>query len=234
MAASGDRQCRKKVAIVGGGSAGIAALWALNRTHHDVYLYEAADRLGGHINTVEWKAGKYKTLVDTGFTVMNTATHRRWCPSVTVEPLTNCCDVANFLNFLEKVHVRTAPTELTVGVSRDQGIFEWAGTNLGAIVCQRRNLLSPRVWRMVFDIFRFNQFALDVLRSDDGETRSPGSTSAKQRVNTQETVGQYLDREGYSDTFRDDYIIPLSAAVWGTPPDKRLSEFPAVTLIRIL
>jgi predicted NAD/FAD-binding protein len=67
---------RKKVAIVGSGCAGIAALWALNRSHHDVYLYEAAGRLGGHTNTVEWKRGKFKTLVDTGFIVMNAATYR--------------------------------------------------------------------------------------------------------------------------------------------------------------
>lgn len=67
---------RKKVAIIGSGSAGIAALWALNRTPHDVYIYEAADRLGGHTNTVEFKYGKSKTLVDTGFIVLNTATYR--------------------------------------------------------------------------------------------------------------------------------------------------------------
>ena len=68
---------RKKVAVVGSGSAGIAALWALNRTYHDVYLYEAADRLGGHTNTVEWKKGKYSTAVDTGFIVLNSATYRK-------------------------------------------------------------------------------------------------------------------------------------------------------------
>jgi predicted NAD/FAD-binding protein len=67
---------RKKVAVIGSGSAGIGALWALNRTHHDVYLYEAADRLGGHTNTVDFKHGKYKTKVDTGFIVLNTATYR--------------------------------------------------------------------------------------------------------------------------------------------------------------
>jgi predicted NAD/FAD-binding protein len=71
-----DRPSRKKVAIVGSGSAGIAALWALNRTYHDVYLFEADDRLGGHTNTVQWKSGKYSTVVDTGFIVLNTATYR--------------------------------------------------------------------------------------------------------------------------------------------------------------
>jgi predicted NAD/FAD-binding protein len=73
---------RKKVAIVGSGVAGIGALWALNRTHHDVYIYEAADRLGGHTNSVEYKHGRSKTLVDTGFIVLNTATYRTYSPSL--------------------------------------------------------------------------------------------------------------------------------------------------------
>lgn len=77
MNGSTDLLARKKVAIVGSGSAGIAALWALNKTYHDVYLYEAADRLGGHTNTVQWKNGKYTTAVDTGFIVVNTATYRK-------------------------------------------------------------------------------------------------------------------------------------------------------------
>lgn len=71
---------RKKVAVVGGGCAGLAALWALNRSPHDVYIYDAGDRLGGHTNTVEFSKGKYKTLVDTGFNVMNEATYRMSSP----------------------------------------------------------------------------------------------------------------------------------------------------------
>jgi predicted NAD/FAD-binding protein len=81
---------RKKVAIVGSGCAGIAALWALNRSPHDVYLYEASDRLGGHVNSVEFAKGKYKTMVDTGFIVINTATYRmRPCPAITHLKLTS-------------------------------------------------------------------------------------------------------------------------------------------------
>ena len=75
MAPLTSRIPRKKVAIIGSGVAGIGALWALNRTHHDVYIYEAADRLGGHTNTVEYKHGKHKVMVDTGFIVLNTATY---------------------------------------------------------------------------------------------------------------------------------------------------------------
>lgn len=131
---------------------------------------------------------------------------------------------------------------MTFGVSRDQGKFEWAGTSLGAVFAQRMNLLSPRVWRMIFDIIRFNQYALDLLK---GEEKSEVYTNGKangavngngkiHHAEEQETIGQYLDREGYSDAFRDDYLIPMTAAVWSTSPDKCTLEFPAVTLVRFM
>ncbi|CAL3968479.1 unnamed protein product [Diplocarpon coronariae] len=214
---------RKKVAIIGSGSAGIGALWALNRTHHDVYLYEAADRLGGHTNTVEFKNGKFKAMVDTGFIVLNTATY------------------PNFINFLKSIRVPIVPTEMTFGVSRDNGQFEWAGTSLAAVFAQRKNLFSLRVWRMIFDIIRFNQFALDLLKDEE---KSEEYTTSKKNGHTngngvhhaekQETIGQYLQREGYSDAFKDDYLIPMTAAVWSTSPDKCTLEFPAVTLVRFM
>lgn len=69
-------QDKKKVAIVGSGCAGIAALWALKTTDHEVHIYEAADRLGGHTNTVTFNHEGREINVDTGFIVMNTATYR--------------------------------------------------------------------------------------------------------------------------------------------------------------
>ncbi|KAK8920482.1 hypothetical protein VCV18_007785 [Metarhizium anisopliae] len=211
-----DFSTRKKVAIVGSGCTGIAALWALNRTYHDVYLYEAADRLGGHTNTVQWKVGKYSTAVDTGFIVLNSATY------------------PNFINFLKKLNVPLDPTEMTFGVSRDQGLFEWAGTNLGTIFCQKRNIFSLKMWRMIFDIIRFNQFALDVIINAEDEQPVKETDNVLHSVGRMETIGEYLDREGYSDAFRNDYLIPMTAAVWSTSPDKCSLEFPILTLVRFL
>lgn len=200
---------RKKVAIIGSGVSGIAALWALNRSPHDVYLYEAADRLGGHTNTVEYQRGKYTTKVDTGFIVLNTATY------------------PNFIAFLRSLGVRTARTEMTFGVSRDNGAFEWSGASLSALFAQKRNIVSPRFWRMIFDIVRFNKFAVDLLRED-------ASDEYLRKPQVEESIGQYLERYGYSDAFRDDYLIPMTAAVWSTSPDKCTLDFPAVTLVRFL
>ena len=74
----------KKVAIVGSGCAGIGAFWALRSTEHDVHLYEANTRLGGHTNTVQFEYNGLRTNVDTGFIVLNTATYR-WAPSIPTE-----------------------------------------------------------------------------------------------------------------------------------------------------
>ena len=89
---------------------------------------------------------------------------------------------------------------------------------------------------MIFDIIRFNQFALDLLKeetkSEDFANRN--GVNGVRPTREQETVGQYLEREGYSDAFRDDYLIPMTAAVWSTSPDKCSLEFPAVTLVRFM
>ena len=68
----------KRVAIVGSGSSGIGALWALKSTDHEVHLFEADSRLGGHTNTVSYEGPDgTEVQVDTGFIVMNTATYRQ-------------------------------------------------------------------------------------------------------------------------------------------------------------
>ncbi len=127
---------------------------------------------------------------------------------------------------------------MTFSVSRDRGLFEWAGTSLSTIFAQRNNLLKPRMWRMIFDIIRFNQFALNLLHDEDESEFTPsgqdGCSSMTEGPPHEKSIGAYLDRHGYSDAFRDDYLIPMTAAIWSTSPDKALLEFPAVTLIRFL
>lgn len=122
---------------------------------------------------------------------------------------------------------------MALGVSRDHGSFEWAGKDLTSVVCQPRNILSPNMWRMLFDIIRFNQFALDVLV--DADDKDPVSDSDMvSAVTEEETIGEYLDKNGYSDAFRDGYLIPITASVWSTSPNQCLNEFPTLTLIRFL
>lgn len=199
-------QERKRIAIVGSGISALATLWTLRSAGHTVTLFEKEDRLGGHTNTATWTSpsdAMHSTPVDTGFIVLNTATY------------------PNFIAFLNALGVKTMASQMTFGVSRDGGAFEWSGTSLAALFAQRENMVRPAFWRMVFDIVRFNAFALDLLSPSSG-----GDAGL--------TIGDYLKREGYSDAFRDDYLIPMTACVWSTGPEKCALEFPAVTLVRFM
>jgi len=77
-----------RVAIVGSGVSGLAALWTLQQQQKqqhgeedeiEIHLYEADDRVGGHTLTVPWrnlsKAGGV-TMVDIAFTLYNKLTYR--------------------------------------------------------------------------------------------------------------------------------------------------------------
>jgi predicted NAD/FAD-binding protein len=81
-------------------------------------------------------------------------------------------------------------TQMTFSVSRDAGAFEWAGDGLRSVFCQPRRVFDLGMWCMLFDIMRFNACALHVL-AENGDL----------------SFGEYLQREGYSSRFRDDYLI---------------------------
>ena len=129
---------------------------------------------------------------------------------------------------------------MTFGVSRDLGSFEWAGTTLSGIFAQRSNIFNLSHWRMLYDVIRFNQYALDLLRfADESEENPTGASGAPDKNDvpappSQQSIGDYIEKNGYSDAFRDNYIVPMTAAVWSTTPEKCALEFPALTLIRFM
>ncbi|EJC98838.1 FAD/NAD-binding domain-containing protein [Fomitiporia mediterranea MF3/22] len=194
-----------RVAVVGSGVSGLGAAWLLNEhSAHDVHVYEADSRPGGHANTVDYTLpGKENSIpVDTGFIVLNPVTY------------------PNFLRFLKLKNIPVLPTEMTFSVSRDMGQFEWAGDNLFAVFCQPSRLLDPNMWSLIYDVLRFNACSRKILLE-----KGPDKDIS---------IGKYLDMNGYSSSFRDNYLIPMTAAVWSTSPDKCSLDFPARTLIQFL
>ncbi|ORX35688.1 hypothetical protein BD324DRAFT_631180 [Kockovaella imperatae] len=191
-----------RVAVVGSGVSGIAATWLLNEySDHEVNVYEKNDYPGGHTHTVEFRRkGKESCMVDTGFIVLNPVTY------------------PNFLRFLKLLKIPLLKTEMTFSVSRDRGRFEWAG-EAHALFCQWTNLFNPRLYRMIWDVLRFNIFAIEILN---------------QKSDNDMSIGEYLDREGYSSAFKEDYLMPMTAAIWSTPADQAALDFPASTLIQFM
>jgi len=122
----------------------------------------------------------------------------------------------NLTRLFRELSVPTMETSMSFSVQHVPSGLEYSGSGLNGLFGQRKNLFSPRFYGLLFDINRFNKEASEIL--DDPRF-----------VDT--TLAHYVAQKGYSADFLHRYLIPMSSAVWSTPPDKML-DFPAVTLVR--
>ncbi len=144
---------RLRVAVVGAGIAGLGAAWLLAR-RHEVTVYEAETRPGGHSHTVDVALEGISHPVDTGFLVFNRRTYPNLC--------------ALFAN----LGVEVVESDMSFAVSLLDRDLEWAGTSLSTVFAQRRNLLRPAFLRMLADILRFNREATAIAVAGAQEDRT--------------------------------------------------------------
>ncbi|HVT73634.1 MAG TPA: FAD-dependent oxidoreductase [Lacunisphaera sp.] len=185
------------IAIIGSGIAGLGSAWFL-RHEHEVTVFEADDRIGGHAHTVLVPEDGRQVPVDTGFMVFNHVTY------------------PNLLRLFRALDVPIKPTDMSFSVRHGPQALEYRGTSLNTLFAQRRNLLRPSFYRFLLQIDRFNREAVAAL--DD-----PAVAGL--------TLADYVAARGYGDAFLNLYLVPMSSAVWSTPPDEML-RFPAATLLR--
>ncbi|MEY4704630.1 MAG: hypothetical protein RL042_826 [Nitrospirota bacterium] len=144
-----------KIAIVGTGISGMVAAYLLQRDH-EITVFEAADYIGGHTNTIDVALNGQTYAVDTGFIVFNDWTY------------------PNFIALLKKLGVESQASEMSFSVKCERTGLEYNGTNLNTLFAQRRNLLRPSFYRMIRDILRFNRESLTLL-TEPGPGPSLGS-----------------------------------------------------------
>ena len=131
-----ERRAGRSIAIVGAGISGLACAWLLNR-NHNVTVFEADARIGGHSHTVSAQADGAAVAVDTGFIVYN-------------EPC-----YPNLTRLFDALGVETVATDMSFAVSLDRGAYEYAGGNLAGLLAQPGNLAKRRFWSMLRDLLRF-------------------------------------------------------------------------------
>ncbi len=185
---------RKRVAVVGGGVAGLGAAWALRETA-DVTLYDSAPRFGGHAWTVDIDHGGAEMAVDIGFICFNRPNY------------------PNFTQLLRHLDAPTVWTDMSFSVSDPRG-YEWSSDPWG-VFAWKRNALDAKFLGLLNEILHFNNVARRELRA--GEIAD-------------ETLGDWLDKRGFSDIFRTAYLLPMSAAIWSTP-EKLMLDYPVESFL---
>ncbi|MDP1947211.1 MAG: FAD-dependent oxidoreductase [Nitrospirota bacterium] len=133
-----------KIAIVGTGISGMVAAYLLHRDH-EITVFEGADYIGGHTNTIDVEMAGRTYAIDTGFIVFNDWTY------------------PNFIALLNRLGVASQPSDMSFSVTCARSGLEYNGTNLNTLFAQRRNLLRPSFYRMIRDILRFNRESPELL-----------------------------------------------------------------------
>jgi predicted NAD/FAD-binding protein len=123
----------------------------------------------------------------------------------------------SFKTLLRHLEVPSRPAEMSFSVRCDRTGLEYKGDQFTDLFIQRRNLVRPAFWQMLGDIVRFNALAVRSLAD------LPASL----------TLGEFLAQHRFSGTFREQYILPMGAAIWSAHPDA-IDSFGAAFFIRFL
>ncbi|MET9094903.1 FAD-dependent oxidoreductase [Streptomyces cyaneofuscatus] len=194
---------RRRTAVVGSGVAGLTAAHVLRRAH-DVTLYEADDRVGGHAHTHELAASDGRVhRVDSGFIVHN----RRTYP--------------HLLRLFDELGVATQESEMSMSVRCEGCGLEYAGARGPAgLFAQPRSALRGPYLRMLAEVTRFHRAARALLELPE----SPA---------TDMTLGEFARRGRFSPYFHAHFLTPMVSAVWSCDPVTAL-RYPARYLFAFL
>ncbi|TFH70801.1 FAD-dependent oxidoreductase [Gammaproteobacteria bacterium LSUCC0112] len=193
-----------RIAIIGSGISGLVAAYKLH-ARHDITVFEAADRLGGHTATIDVKLDNRHYAIDTGFIVYNDWTY------------------PNFIKLMDELGVQWRESDMSFGVNCELTGLQYAGVTgqlamINSLFAQRRNLLSPSFLRLLLDILAFNKQAILDVETDNIPDM---------------TLKQYVEHHKLGNKFMDYYLVPMCSAIWSTP-FLQMYEFPTRFLLPFL
>ncbi len=122
----------------------------------------------------------------------------------------------NLVALFAEIGVKTEASDMSFAVSLNEGQNEYSGSGLDGLFGQRRNLIKPRFWCMLRDILRFYKVTPLLLKN--------GQTDGL-------TLGDYLDHNGYSQSFINDHLLPMGAAIWSTSA-REMRDYPLTAFLR--
>ena len=181
-----------KIAIIGSGISGLGAAYLLHKDH-DITVFEKNNYIGGHSRTIDVATGDTTTPVDTGFIVFND-----W-------------NYPNLLGLFKELGVPYQKSDMSFGVSINDGWLEYGSEGMFS---QRKNLLRPQFWGMLWHVLKFNKQALSYIEKDPSIS-----------------LGECLDQLNMGVWFRRYYLLAMGAAIWSCPVDT-IMRFPAQTFLR--
>ena len=186
-----------RVAVVGTGISGLTAAWLL-RDAHDVTVFEAEQRLGGHTHTHQLNVDGRDVSVDTGFIVYNDRNY------------------PTFTRLLAELGVTGSATSMSFSVVNENDGVQFNGAGLAGLFAHQPNLTNAAYYGMLRDILRFNRFAPRLLA-----LHGPGPSLAQHVRDAR--YGETFMRDYLAPMAASIWSVPTESL--GSFPAKRIVEF---------
>lgn len=106
----------------------------------------------------------------------------------------------HFIELLDKLGVASQATSMGFSAFKQDGSFYYSGDNPSALFAKRSLLLSYAHWMLLKDIVRFNSHASKDYKNNG--------------LPVGQTLGEYLQVNGYGESFKNHYLVPMGAAIW--------------------
>jgi predicted NAD/FAD-binding protein len=138
----------EKLAIIGTGIAGMGCAHLLQKKY-DLTIFEEADYIGGHTNTITVHEEGKPVFMDTGFMVFNFQTYPNLC------------------KLFEEIKAPIKKTDMSFSVQHTETSLEYCGSGIDGLFAQRKNIFNIRYIRMLFQIKRFNKESVKILNDPE-------------------------------------------------------------------
>ncbi|MDX2232900.1 MAG: FAD-dependent oxidoreductase [Hyphomonadaceae bacterium] len=127
----------------------------------------------------------------------------------------NTHNYPNLVRLFDHLGVETTPSDMSFAVS-DPNAFEWSSNGFNGIFAWKRNLANPSFVGMLSDIVRFSASARQDL--EHGRVADI-------------SLADYVAQLKLGQTFLNQYLIPMGAAIWSTP-EREMLRYPALSFLR--
>ena len=109
----------------------------------------------------------------------------------------------NLIKFFKENDIQIEKSNMSFSVSVDNTNFEYCGKGLSGIFSNRSNLVNLNFLKMFFDIIKFYK-KCDQINNFDNKL----------------TLGEYLEKNKLSKSFKDYHLIPMVSAIWSMPSNE--------------
>ena len=111
----------------------------------------------------------------------------------------NKLNYPNLLKLFNFYNIAYEDSDMSISVSNINNNIEWSGQSIDTIFADRKRIFDINFIKFLIDILKFNKFV---------------KNNIEELSANKQPLGEWLNNKNFSEQFKENYILPMSAAIW--------------------